>query len=92
MKLQHRSTNHLKSGVTASRALSRRQSGSPGVKFKDIQLWMTVALFGTCAFIFSGSWIGFGIAVWSILRSVTALWGIATAFAALNSFDCCCYP
>jgi hypothetical protein len=22
------------------------------VKFKDIQLWMTVALFGTCAFIF----------------------------------------
>jgi hypothetical protein len=30
------------------------------MKFKDIELWMTVALFGTCAVVFSRSWIGDG--------------------------------
>jgi len=62
MKLPHRSTSYLKSGVATSRALSRQLSGFPGVKFKDIQLWMMIAVL-VLAPLFFGSVDLFWIAV-----------------------------
>jgi hypothetical protein len=59
------------------------------VKFKDIQLWMMIAVL-VLAPLFFGQVDLFWIAAWSILLPASALRGIATAFAAqLNSVDYC---